>query len=268
VVRTDFASAHPDRPFGDRVTHVSITAPFGWIAAGWQDFVACFWTSLAYGMIFVVAGIVLAVALLAAHMIYLFVPLATGFMLLGPAATLGLYAISRDRQSGRKPSFMVALRAYRANPGPMLYVGFALLAMFMVWLRLAQLVFALTFPDAVSLDAHSLAQATLFTGQGRMFLGIALVLGAIGAAAVFAGAAFALPILLDRPVGMVEAVATSWTAVEMNVPAMVVWAALLVALTAAGMAAGFVGLAVTLPVAGHATWHAYRAVIVPDIPAT
>jgi uncharacterized membrane protein len=83
----------------------------------------------------------------------------------------------------------------------------------------------------------------------------------MGAATVFAGAAFALPILLDRPVGMVEAVTTSWTAAEMNVPAMVVWATLLVALTAAGMAAGFVGLAVTLPVAGHATWHAYRAVI-------
>jgi hypothetical protein len=38
---------------------------------------------------------------------------------------------------------------------------------------------------------------------------------------------------------------------------MAVWALLLTVLTAAGMAAGFIGLTVTLPLAGHATWHAY-----------
>jgi uncharacterized membrane protein len=88
-----------------------------------------------------------------------------------------------------------------------------------------------------------------------------MLLGGLMAALVFAGTAFALPMLLDRPVGMAEAVATSWTAVGENLPAMTVWAILLVALTALGMAAGFVGLAVTLPLAGHATWHAYRAVV-------
>jgi uncharacterized membrane protein len=77
----------------------------------------------------------------------------------------------------------------------------------------------------------------------------------------FAAGAFALPLLLDRQAGMVEAVATSWTAVMTNLPAMAVWAAMLVLLTAAGMAAAIVGLAVTLPLAGHATWHAYRAVV-------
>jgi uncharacterized membrane protein len=45
---------------------------------------------------------------------------------------------------------------------------------------------------------------------------------------------------------------------------MAVWAAMLVVLTVAGMAIGFVGLVVTLPLAGHATWHAYRAVIRPQ----
>jgi uncharacterized membrane protein len=97
-----------------------------------------------------------------------------------------------------------------------------------------------------------------------LFLAATLAMGAVIAALTFAGAAFALPLLLHRPMGMVEAVATSWTAVGMNLPAMTVWAVLLVALTAVGMVAGFVGLAVTLPLAGHATWHAYRAVIRPE----
>jgi uncharacterized membrane protein len=73
--------------------------------------------------------------------------------------------------------------------------------------------------------------------------------------------AFSLPLLLDRKVGILEAVATSAVAVVLNAKAMAVWAGLVVLFTAAGLAAGYVGLAITLPLIGHATWHAYRAVI-------
>jgi uncharacterized membrane protein len=263
MAQTRVASGFPVRPFADRMVHVGPGAPFRWLAAGCRDFWASLGVSLAYGLIFVVAGVALAAALVAANMMYLFVPLVTGFMLVGPAATLGFYALSRDLEAGRQPSFANALRAYKTNPGPMLYVGFALLSLFLIWLRLSQLMFAMTFSTAIGFDASSPLQTTLFTGEGQVFLALTLALGTVMAALTFAGAAFALPLLLDRPVGMVEAVATSWTAVAMNLPAMAVWAALLVALTAAGMAAGFVGLAVTLPLAGHATWHAYRAVIRP-----
>jgi uncharacterized membrane protein len=62
---------------------------------------------------------------------------------------------------------------------------------------------------------------------------------------------------------MHEAFTTSFTAVMLNLPTMVLWAAMLVVLTVAGMALFFVGLVITLPLAGHATWHAYRAVIRP-----
>jgi uncharacterized membrane protein len=133
-------------------------------------------------MIFVPAGAVLAAASLAANIIYLFVPLATGFLLVRPAATLGFYAISCDLEVGRLPSFTGALWAYRTNPGRLLYVGFALLALFLVWLRLAQLVFALTFPSAIGFDAQSLLHATLFTGDGQVFLVTTLAMGAVMAA--------------------------------------------------------------------------------------
>src|SRR3954454_9165382 len=91
MAQTDAAVPYPGRPFADRVAPVAATAPLAWLAGGLRDFRAAFGTSLAYGMIFVLAGIVLAAALLAVNMAYLFVPLASGFMLIGPAATLGLY---------------------------------------------------------------------------------------------------------------------------------------------------------------------------------
>jgi len=256
-----FISSRSGGPYADRVRHVTTVEPFRWLAAGWADFRAARGASLAYGLIFVVAGLVMAVALVATNMIYLFVPLVTGFMIIGPALTIGFYAISRDLERSEAPSFTRAVLAFRANPGPLFYVGLALLCLLLLWVRLAQLVFALSFPTAVALDLQSLVDATLFTPGGQVFVVLSMVMGAVIAALTFAGGAFALPLLLDRQAGMVEAVATSWTAVMTNLPAMAVWAAMLVLLTAAGMAAAIVGLAVTLPLAGHATWHAYRAVV-------
>ena len=77
----------------------------------------------------------------------------------------------------------------------------------------------------------------------------------------FAFGAFSLPLLLDRRMGLLEAVVTSAVAVVINARAMAVWAGLIVLFTVAGLALGYVGLVVTLPLVGHATWHAYRAVL-------
>jgi uncharacterized membrane protein len=53
-----------------------------------------------------------------------------------------------------------------------------------------------------------------------------------------------------------------------NVPAVAVWGALIVLMVAIGIATAFVGLIVAMPVVGHATWHAYRALIAPLPPRT
>ena len=52
-------------------------------------------------------------------------------------------------------------------------------------------------------------------------------------------------------------------AVGANLPAMAVWGAAIVVVIAAGFALLFVGLVVAAPVIGHATWHAYRALVEP-----
>ena len=67
--------------------------------------------------------------------------------------------------------------------------------------------------------------------------------------------------MLDRDTDGIVAVLTSLRAFGANVPAMIVWGSIIVALTAAGFALFFVGLVVTVPVIGHATWHAYRALV-------
>jgi len=185
-------------------------------------------------------------------------------MLLGPVLSVGFYAMSREQEHNVRPSLADALLAWRANSGPIFNAALAFLFLFLVWLRLSQLLFALTAPSAAGLDVHDLARALVFTPSGQTFLVLFVLLGAVTAIIAFACGAFTLQILLDRDAGLAEAVSISVTAVWMNVEAMVYWAAILVVLVAAGFMLAYVGLAVTLPVAGRASWRAYRATILPE----
>lgn len=247
-------------PFADKVHLVGTDEPFRWLAAGWRDFRAAGIISLSQGLVFVAAGFLLTVALLAAGLMYLIAPLVAGFMLVGPALTVGFQGVSREREAGRKPSFAAAFLAWRANPAPLLGLGLMLVLFLIVWMRLAAMIFAVSFPFT-TLSMQSLLNATLFTMEGITFLTIGTVVGAVMASIAFAFGAFSLPLLLDRKVGLLEAIATSAVAVVLNARTMAVWAGLIVLFTGAGLAAGYVGLAVTLPLIGHASWHAYRAVI-------
>ena len=247
-------------PFADRVIEVSTDQPFHWLAAGWRDFRAAGMVSVAHGLIFVFAGFVLTFGLIAADLIYLIGPMIVGFLLVGPALTVGFYATSRELEAGRPAPFSATRTAWRANTGPLLSLGLMQVLFLIVWMRFAALIFAISFPST-TLDPQAMLNATLFTRGGLIFLAIGSVVGAVMAGLAFMLGAFSLPLLLDRKVGVLEAVVTSAVAVVLNPRAMAVWAGLVMLFTAAGLAAGYIGLAVTLPLIGHATWHAYRAVI-------
>ena len=251
-------------PYSNSVRLAGPDQPLKWVAAGWREFLAAPALSAAYGLVFAAIGLALALALWRTPFFYMLLPLASGFMLLGPVATTGFQAISREIEKGRQPSFAAALDALSVNSGPIFYAALAFLLLFLAWLRISELLFALAFPpEAASLDPQAFLKAAFFTAGGLEFLALFVPLGFVGAALAFAGGAFALPMLVDRQVGAFEAIAASFSAVALNLRTMAVWAGLLVALTVVGMMLLFVGLAVTLPVAGHAAWHAYRATIKP-----
>ena len=92
---------------------------------------------------------------------------------------------------------------------------------------------------------------------------VGTAVGAIFAGLVFVASAFSLPMMLDRNTDAITSALTSINAVKSNIPAMLVWAALIVSLVLVGFATAFVGFAVVLPWIGHATWHAYRETIAP-----
>lgn len=249
-------------PYEERVNTVTIDDTFKWLGAGWRDFKAGGIVSILYGVVFAAAGIILTAGLFYADLEYLVAPMISGFLLVGPALTVGFHAISRDLEQDKKPRLRRAVGAWRANPGPLLGAGLALVLFMIVWARLAVMIFALSFPFT-SLDPQSMLNAVLFSAQGYVFLGLGTAVGGALALFVFMAGVASLPMMLDERAGFLEAVVTSVVAVALNFRTMMFWAAVIVVMTGAGLAAGYIGLILTLPLIGHASWHAYRGLIRP-----
>ncbi|CAK0746209.1 Cytochrome C oxidase subunit I [Azospirillaceae bacterium] len=246
-------------PFADRVQAIEIADVLQWLRAGWQDLRTAGWISPAYGSIFLFAGFALTKGLVLLEMPYLILPMIGGFLLIAPVLTLGLYRISKDIEEGRRPSFWAALTAFRANPYHILTAGLLLMLFIMIWARINVILFALSFPY-VSMSLDSLV-SQLLTTQGFVFLGLATVVGFGFALLAFVTNVTALPMMLDSREDIFSAALVSAIAVFKNPRPMMVWAALIVFITGIGLVTAFLGLVITLPLIGHASWHAYRRLI-------
>ena len=103
----------------------------------------------------------------------------------------------------------------------------------------------------------------LTTNEGLLFFAIGNAVGAALSLILFSLTVVSFPLLLDRDVDFVTAMITSVRAVVTSPLPMIGWAAVIVILLAVSAMPWFLGLIVTLPVLGHATWHLYRRIIAP-----
>ena len=228
-------------------------APLRWLRLGWQDLRRAPRQSIAYGLVIVLLSYgVSALGYLLGDYILL-LSLLSGFVFLGPVLAIGLYSISFQLEQGLKPKLGYCLRQERRHLGDALVFSVGLLIVFLVWARAASMVHVF-FP----MEAHP-QWSDLIT-----FLGIGTAVGSLFAAVIFSASAFSLPMIMDRKVDTVTAVVTSINAVLRNKGPMAVWGGLIVAAVAVGFATAFLGLAVLLPLIGHATWHGYRETIDPS----
>ena len=245
-----------------RIQRVHADRPWKWLAAGWRDFLAAPAQSLAWGLIPVVAGWAAAALFLWFDLPYLLIPLGAGFFFVGPFLAGCFYEMSRRREAGLPVDGQAVLLAWKRNPDQIALMGVLLLAFHLMWMRVAQLLFAIFEWRSVP-SWERFADLVWYSSRSLPFLGAGMACGAVLAAIAFTIGAFSLPYLLDRSSSNVfEAIATSVKAVRQNIEAMMLWAALIVFLVVLGMISGLLGLVVVLPVIGHATWHAYRDVVV------
>jgi uncharacterized membrane protein len=99
------------------------------------------------------------------------------------------------------------------------------------------------------------------SGKSPGFLFSGIIAGALIAGFTFSITAISVPMLMDRQVDVLTAMQTSVQAVRRNWQAMALWASLIVMFVGVGIATFYIGLIVTMPLIGHATWHAYRDLV-------
>jgi len=253
---TTLTAGHPDS-LHVQIRHVPTSAPLKWLDQAWHDLRQIGAPGLAHGALIAILGAVLL--MLGSSHFYFIAAAVSGYLLVGPVMTTGLCELARRRAARESLRFDDSLQGMTRNPDGLLHFGALLALVAVVWFALA----ALLLRTALSAAPPSLAvalwggSADLTVPQWLGFIGC----GAVLAAAVFTVSVVAVPLIIDRHARATEAIRISIRATLANLPAMLVWAALIVALTAFGFLTLLVGMVVVAPLLGYATWHAYRDLI-------
>ncbi len=239
------------------VHRVPITRPFIWLQAGWDDMLHHRGASLAYGWIVATLGaLILAYS---RHPVYIAASIA-GFLLVGPVITAGVCELSRRRDHGDQANFQLSLQSLHHNRAALLAFAAVLMAIGVACFALTALTLQLTtgsiapaFESTVWADVLPL----LSTSQAIVYA----IAFALLAAAVFAVSVVTVPMIIDRHVDAATAMRMSLRVAARDLPALVLWVALIIALVLFGFATWLLGMILVLPLLGHATWHAYRDMV-------
>jgi len=229
---------------------------------GLEDFEAYRTDVIFLCLIYPVVGIALAWLTFGHEMLPLLFPLASGFALVGPVAAVGLYEMSRRREQGIRINWADAFRVVQSPGfGAILALGLILVAIFLLWLLTANLIYQFTLGPQQPASITAFARDVFTTSAGWAMILIGLSIGFLFALLVLAISVVSFPLLLDRDVGLPTAVRTSIRAVAANQGPMAVWGLIVAGSLLMGSIPAFLGLIFVVPVLGHATWHLYRKVV-------
>jgi uncharacterized membrane protein len=256
---------HPERHAGQAVPQVrKITAADLWDALrkGAEDLGALRDDILFIGIVYPVAGLLMARLAFSYDLLPMLFPLASGFAIIGPVAAVGLYEMSRRRELGEKVNWLDAFGVLRSPAlGSIIGMGVILLALFGLWLGAAyELNLAIMGPAAPP-TIRAFSHNVFWTQAGGTLIAAGVGVGFLFAVLSFAIGVVTVPLLLDRDVGLWTAIKTSLKVVAANPGTMALWGLIVAGALVLGSVPAMVGLIFVVPVLGHASWHLYRKAV-------
>lgn len=233
------------------------------LAKGFADFGAYRTDVIFLCLFYPIAGLVLS------RMVYgvgfllpLLFPLVSGFLIVAPFFAVGLYEMSRRREKGIDKGWSDAFGVATSPAlGAILVMGMLLAALFVLWLFAANFIYTVTLGPEAPATLTGLLQDVLTLPQGHIMLAAGIAVGFLFALVAAIVSVVSFPLLLDRDVGVAMAIATSVRVVRTNPLPMALWGLIIVVAMIVGTLPLLLGLAIVLPILGHATWHLYRKVL-------
>lgn len=244
-------------PTAFEIRSVPVRQSIEWLKQGWKDVKYIGWPGFANGALIAILGGVLL--MLGSTHLYLTTAAITGYLLVGPVMTTGLCELARRREAKEPLGFDESLQALTRNPQGLMRFGAVLALIAIAWIALSTILLESVLSTSMPTLSVMLwgGSAGLTVSQFFGYVGC----GAVLAVVVFAVSVVAVPLLIDRHASAGQAIAASVRATLKNLPAMVVWAALIVGVTVLGFLTLLIGMVIVAPLLGYATWHAYRDLI-------
>jgi uncharacterized membrane protein len=238
---------------------------FSALREGLDDFFAMPTYPAFVGLFYAVAGIALVAMSSFASALHLVFPLAAGFALIGPFVAIGLYEMSRRRERGLAVRGRDAFAVLRSPALPsILAFGLLLLMIFAAWIFAAELIYVWLYGPNPPAAAVPFLADVLTTGRGWLLIVVGGLVGFCFAALALCISVVSFPLMLDRDVGLVPALDASLRVTRANPLAVALWGLIVAAALILGSLPLFLGLAIVMPVLGHATWRLYRRAIERD----
>jgi uncharacterized membrane protein len=248
-----------------RVRRFSAGDCFSALKEGLDDFLAMPTYPVFVGLFYAVAGIALFAMTSLGKALHLAFPLAAGFALIGPFVAIGLYEMSRRRERGLVVRGRDAFTVLRSPALPsILAFGLVLLAIFAAWIFAAELIYVWLYGPNPPAAANSFLRDVLTTHRGWTLIVVGGLVGFCFAALTLAISVVSFPLMLDRDIGLVPALDASWRVTLANPFSVALWGLIVAVALILGSLPLFFGLAVVIPVLGHATWRLYRKAIERD----
>jgi uncharacterized membrane protein len=254
-----------DAPVLPVIRRLSTDDLYDALRRGLDDFRAMPTHAVFISLIYPVVGLLLARVAFGYDIMPLLYPLAAGFALIGPFAAIGLYEMSRRREMGLETSWEHAFDVFRSpSLSGILALGLLLLIIFGLWIAVANALYVACLGYQQPASVSDFLRQVFTTSGGHALIVLGNGIGFLFAVGVLAISAVSFPLLLDRQVSAMAAIATSIRVVAKNPTVMALWGLIVAVLLLIGSLPLFFGLAVVMPVLGHATWHLYRKAVVAD----
>ncbi|MBY0567152.1 MAG: DUF2189 domain-containing protein [Hyphomonadaceae bacterium] len=216
--------------------------------------------SLIYGAALALASFAIWRALIISDLAFWALSLSCGFVFVAPMLAMGLYEAGRRISNGEQPTLAHMIKVRGALRADVFYLGLALLLIYLLWGRIAQIVYGLsTYRLHTSVDEFITFSTQ--TSEGLTMLVTGAIVGGIMAFFTFAITVVSAPMLLDQRANVFEAMFMSIRAVAENFMPMLLWAALITLALLACAATSWLGLIVIFPWLGLASWRAYLDIL-------
>lgn len=231
------------------------------LGEGFADLMRAPFYAAFFAGVYVLGGWIIWKAVTGQGQLWWTLPASAGFPILGPFVACGFYEISRrlDRAEPYTPAEILGVVLRQANR-QIPSIAAVIVIFFLFWNFLAHMIFAL-FLGTSSLTNISTSLAIFTSPEGMAMLAVGTAVGAGFALVLFSITVVSLPMLLDRDVDFVSAMIASVHVVRQSPVVMLGWGALIGACLFLSMLPWFLGLFLTLPLFGHASWHLYKRVI-------